>query len=136
MVIANPKRTLGLKERINMPISTVLYFLISAALFAFMMRFGCGAHVMGHAHRRTEATGDAKEVHGNHGIDNLPQQTVDPVCGMTVKISGAESTFYQSRAYYFCSTACREKFQASPDQYVSVKPLGSSHEEHHHGSCC
>lgn len=30
----------------------LIYFLLVAALFAVMMRFGCGAHIKGHAHRR------------------------------------------------------------------------------------
>ena len=29
----------------------LLYFLLVAGLFIVMMRFGCGAHVMGHGHR-------------------------------------------------------------------------------------
>ena len=29
---------------------TLVYFLICGALIFFMMRFGCGAHVMGHGH--------------------------------------------------------------------------------------
>ena len=28
--------------------STLLYFLVWGAFFFFMMRFGCGAHIMGH----------------------------------------------------------------------------------------
>ena len=29
---------------------TVIYFLLWGALFFVMMRFGCGAHIMGHGH--------------------------------------------------------------------------------------
>ncbi len=29
---------------------TYLYFLLWAAFFFVMMRFGCGAHIMGHGH--------------------------------------------------------------------------------------
>ena len=45
-------------------------FLLFAALFYFMMRFGCGAHVIHghHGHRREGSGTDAK----------------DPVCGMQV----------------------------------------------------
>jgi hypothetical protein len=35
-----------------MQLETVLYFLFWAGLFFVMMRFGCGAHVMGHMHHR------------------------------------------------------------------------------------
>lgn len=31
---------------------TLMYFLFWGAFFFLMMRFGCGAHVMGHGHRR------------------------------------------------------------------------------------
>ena len=31
---------------------TYLNFLLWGALFFVMMRFGCGAHIMGHGHRR------------------------------------------------------------------------------------
>ncbi len=31
---------------------TILYFLIWGLLIFMMMRFGCGAHVMGHGHHR------------------------------------------------------------------------------------
>lgn len=30
---------------------TYLYFLLWGAFFFVMMRFGCGAHIMGHGHR-------------------------------------------------------------------------------------
>jgi hypothetical protein len=32
-------------------VETLLYFALFAGLFFFMVRFGCGAHVMGHRHR-------------------------------------------------------------------------------------
>ena len=31
---------------------TYLYFLLWGAFFFVMMRFGCGAHILGHGHRR------------------------------------------------------------------------------------
>jgi hypothetical protein len=34
-----------------MQLQSVLYFLLFAGLFFVIMRFGCGAHIMGHAHR-------------------------------------------------------------------------------------
>jgi Cu+-exporting ATPase len=36
----------------------------------------------------------------------------DPVCGMTIdqKDAAATST-YQGKAYYFCSSSCKEKFE-------------------------
>ena len=73
-----------------MQLENVLYFLVFAGLFFLMMRFGCGAHIMGHAHQHGGARPDG------HGDDaNLrwvpPGQAVDPVCGMTVQTAGAKS---------------------------------------------
>ncbi len=35
----------------------LLYFAVWAAFIFLMMRFGCGAHVMGHGHRETKKHG-------------------------------------------------------------------------------
>ncbi|PAL19766.1 YHS domain-containing protein [Sphingopyxis sp. GW247-27LB] len=105
---------------------TVAYLLFWALLFMFMMRFGCGAHVMGHRH------------HGHHsesggGSDRLsqPAQAVDPVCGMTVATAGAKSTIFEGRAWYFCSASCRDKFEAAPQQYAKADAAHSTGEPHH-----
>ena len=48
----------------------------------------------------------------------VPQEAVDPVCGMTVKIATAR---YRSdvgeRTAYFCCGGCKTKFDAAPDRY-------------------
>ncbi|MFN2399358.1 MAG: YHS domain-containing protein [Gemmatimonadaceae bacterium] len=50
-------------------------------------------------------------------------QAKDPVCGMIVETgSAARKTVYQSQTYYFCSSACSEKFEANPAKYVSRQP--------------
>ncbi len=33
---------------------SIVFYLFWAAVFALMMRFGCGAHVMGHRHTHPE----------------------------------------------------------------------------------
>ncbi len=49
----------------------------------------------------------------------------DPVCDMMVDEKDAEATAtYQGKKYYFCSEECKEKFEESPEDYVSAK---SSH---------
>ena len=35
----------------------------------------------------------------------------DPVCGVYVPLESAFTLSYQGKVYYFCSSACREKFQ-------------------------
>lgn len=105
---------------------TVAYLLVWALLFMFMMRFGCGAHVMGHRH------------HGQHGerADGSgriaePALATDPVCGMTVTAAGAKSAIFGGKAWYFCSAACRDKFEAAPQQYAKPGLTSPSGEPHH-----
>ena len=43
----------------------------------------------------------------------------DPVCGMEVNQSAAlVTTNYEGHTYRFCSTGCKEKFDAAPHQYM------------------
>lgn len=47
----------------------------------------------------------------------------DPVCGMVVSQSTAPADFeHEGKTYYFCSDACRDKFVANPDKYISKWP--------------
>ncbi len=49
-----------------------------------------------------------------------PAEAVDPVCGMTVLIAGAEhSTTSNGQMFYFCCAGCRESFEQNPEQYLS-----------------
>ena len=107
-------------------IKSLLSFLLWGGLFFLMMRYGCGAHMMGgHSH------------HGGHGKtdDISSDQAKDPVCGMAVdrNLSTAASV-YRGRTYYFCSASCRDNFEKEPAKYVAApgrdetRPGG-----HHHG---
>jgi Cu+-exporting ATPase len=43
----------------------------------------------------------------------------DVVCGMQVEPAKAAGTSeYQGKAYYFCSTSCKTKFDANPARYA------------------
>ena len=45
----------------------------------------------------------------------------DVVCGMKVEPTKAPAqSQYQGRMYYFCSTDCKAKFDASPEQYAKT----------------
>lgn len=47
----------------------------------------------------------------------------DPVCGMSVTVgSGTPSTTWSDVDYFFCSSACREAFQASPESFANLAP--------------
>ena len=43
----------------------------------------------------------------------------DPVCGMRVKKKKpAAKGEHKGKSYYFCSTACKEKFEKEPEKYA------------------
>ncbi len=107
---------------------SLLYFLLWAGIIFFMMRFGCGAHVMGHGHRHRH---DGSEPRGGGHSMTPTTEAKDPVCGMTVQTATAKTTAYQNRVYYFCSNSCRDKFEASPATYAAA--VTEPHKEHHHG---
>lgn len=113
---------------------SIFYFLGWAALFAIMMRFGCGAHVTGHRRRpHQDGSADRDQATSSPG---LPAGTLrDPVCGMNVAAATAKPAVYQDRTYYFCSSECRETFEAASTQYGSSPVTTSSSKEHHHGCC-
>ena len=98
---------------------SVLYLIFWAFLFVFMMRFGCGAHVMGHRHH-------ARQV-GSHSDMSFPSNGMacDPVCGMKVPVASAKSCLRDGRPYYFCSQDCREKFEASASE--KFEPSSETH---------
>ena len=106
--------------------STVLYLLFWAGLFFVMMRFGCGAHIMGHGHH-------GRHSHENEAGDGLrePGMAVDPVCGMEVATPGAKSSLYRGKAFYFCSATCRDKFEQTPQQWAGAEPPQTARGEHH-----
>jgi YHS domain-containing protein len=44
---------------------------------------------------------------------------LDPVCKMEVNPASAEAqSEYRGQVFYFCSTACRQRFEANPERYV------------------
>jgi P-type Cu+ transporter len=48
--------------------------------------------------------------------------TTDPVCGKQFESSqAAAETAYDLHTYFFCSAACRDRFEAKPEHY-SAKP--------------
>ncbi|MBL0373123.1 heavy metal translocating P-type ATPase [Rhizobium sp. KVB221] len=69
------------------------------------------------------------KTHDNHSTDGLFEMpstspdaatTVDPVCGMTVKLGvGKPSLKHEGVEYHFCSERCHTRFAADPWFYVS-----------------
>ena len=113
---------------------SLLYFLLFAGLFLLMMRFGCGSHVMGHGHHGGGSSTAHRHQNGGGGTPGLtPETALDPVCGMTVKTAEAKTAVHQSHAYYFCSPACRDKFESSPASYLRSTAATLTPMEHGHG---
>ena len=100
--------------------NALIYFLVWAAIIFLMMRFGCGAHVMGHGHGKAKHGGGERSGQGSlEGLRWIPPaKDVDPVCGKTVSTNGAKPSVHDGNVYYFCSRECREIFEAAPEQYV------------------
>lgn len=97
---------------------SILYFLFWAGFIFIMMRFGCGAHVMGHGKSggtRDEPSGSATDVRWT-----APKTDTDPVCGITVQTRNSKSAVYDGHVYYFCSRECRERFEAAPTSYLTT----------------
>jgi YHS domain-containing protein len=83
----------------------IVSFLLYAGLFYFMMRFGCGAHMVhGHQHRK--------------GQEGPASASTDPVCGMAVQSGRGYSEVFDGREYRFCSRKCLDKFDENPRQFA------------------
>jgi P-type Cu+ transporter len=44
----------------------------------------------------------------------------DLVCGMLVDLHGSLRTLHAGHSYFFCSAACKERFEAMPSRFVPV----------------
>ncbi len=108
-------------------IKSLVSILIWGGLFFLMMRYGCGAHMMG-GHGRHGGRGKADET--------AEGQSMDPVCGMAVdREKSTAASAYRGQTYYFCSTACGDKFEQAPENYVGASAQGGHQQGgHHHGT--
>lgn len=84
----------------------LLYLPFVAVLFYFMMRFGCGAHMVHGGHGR----------HGEHAGDDAKH--VDPVCGVAVPPTEGYGMMHQGVLYRFCSRSCLDKFELEPARFL------------------
>lgn len=110
----------------------LLYFVLWAALIFVMMRFGCGAHIMGHG-RGNGPTHDKPGKAGDTALHWVaPKKDTDPACGRTVTTGDAKPSVYDGNVYYFCSRECREVFEAAPDLYVGGSDSHHPKTEHSH----
>lgn len=48
-------------------------------------------------------------------------KTKDPVCGMMVaKKTATAISQHKGKVFYFCSKACKEKFDQNPSKYIKM----------------
>jgi DNA-binding beta-propeller fold protein YncE/YHS domain-containing protein len=95
----------------------IFYSPFRAGLIVLMMRFGGGAHVMGHGRSggtRYGQRGPEADVRWK----GMATDT-DPVCGMTVRIRNGKPAVHDGRVHYFCSRKHRERFEAAPDSCLT-----------------
>lgn len=53
----------------------------------------------------------------------MDKQT-DPVCDMQIEVEDAAGqSDYEGRAYYFCSSACKEQFDANPTRFINKSEI-------------
>ena len=109
----------------------LLYFALWAAAIFLMMRFGCGAHVMGHNRGHGQAQESLEK--GSAELHWVPPETdVDPVCGKVVSTNEARATVHAGTVYYLCSRECREVFEIAPELYVNGPDGEQPSLEHSH----
>lgn len=95
-------------------LKSLAWLLVWGGAFYIMMRYGCGAHMMGgHGHEKNDRhSPDAGDADG----------VKDPVCGMAVDPEKTRSaSVHQGKTYYFCSLSCRDKFEKSPARYIPAQ---------------
>ena len=110
--------------------STILWIvIIGGVLFWMMKRGGCG---MGHGGHGGHGSDGGQEGHSGHGAGSGPggsQMLKDPVCGMFVDPQAANNSRHMGQTFYFCSPACKGKFDKEPMKYMKK-------EEPKRGGCC
>jgi xanthine dehydrogenase accessory factor len=58
--------------------------------------------------------------HDRGPLGDLPVEAVDPVCGMTVAVSGdTPSAEHEGATYFFCCPGCRGRFTRNPEKYLA-----------------
>ena len=109
----------------------LLYFIIWAAAIFVMMRFGCGAHVMGHG-RKHGQTEESPKTETSELRWVPPETDIDPVCGKVASTNEARATVHAGTVYYLCSRECREVFETAPELYVNGPDGKQPSLEHSH----
>jgi P-type Cu+ transporter len=58
----------------------------------------------------------------SHSGGSLPDEHIDPVCGMTVTPAhAAGSHVHRGKTYYFCNPSCLKRFAAAPESFLETE---------------
>ena len=78
--------------------------------------------------RRTAELLDVEALFNEAVLSDEVSEALDPVCGMTVQIAGAEHVAdYNGQTFYFCCAGCKSSFAADPEQYLATPaPTGQA----------
>jgi xanthine dehydrogenase accessory factor len=69
--------------------------------------------------RRTAEPLEVETLLAGVNLSASPAEAIDPVCGMTVPVEGAEyRTEHNGQTFYFCCEGCKVAFEQNPDQYL------------------
>lgn len=70
---------------------------------------------------RANAVKSAAKPAASAALNVIQNDAKDPICGMTVEKSKAKyKTDFQGKTFYFCCAGCKQKFEQSPEHYMSV----------------
>lgn len=95
----------------------LLSLLFYAVLFYFLMRFGCGSHM----------------VHGHEAEKKSKNEVfMDPVCGKIVADNEGYGELVDGKLFRFCSKPCLEEFDNNIKQLSKKPNKFTVKEEHNH----
>jgi len=80
------------------------------------------ASCCGSKNAEEKTTSDTAEKDSCCGGSSKAETTaIDPICGMTVEIEGAEyHSEYEGKDYYFCCGGCLHNFEHEPEKYLNA----------------
>ncbi len=69
---------------------------------------------------RANATKSTAKPAASAALNVIQKDTKDPICGMTVEKSKAKhKTEFEGKTFYFCCAGCKQKFEQSPERYLT-----------------
>lgn len=102
------KKTFGWSGRLALLLPYALGLLVIGLIAQDLGRTGSTVYV------------DANEMARTATTESAGAGAVDPVCGMSVRASGAEKAVFDGKLFHFCSTYCRTAFLEKPAEFAKA----------------